>query len=105
MDQYLSDENDLQINEISNKNNNKDNKILDDDFLVYSMYEQWVYTFSFQRKIRLIPLSKTEFPGANIIIQPKTQTPRFTIKFMYLGVVGTPKTCSDSRKYNGITLL
>ena len=31
MDQYLSDENDLQINEISNKNNNKDNKILDDD--------------------------------------------------------------------------
>ena len=81
------------------------NKILDDDFLVYSMYEQWVYTFSFQRKIRLIPLSKTEFPGANIIIQPKTQTPRFTIKFMYLGVVGTPKTCSDSRKYNGITLL
>ena len=53
--------------------------------------KKWFYVTNCHCKVKKLPLGPHEVEGADAIEMPKTQSQRFPVKSMFMGVVGKPR--------------
>ena len=81
------------------------NHFLQEDFPVCCADEKWFYMITRQKRLKYLPLRVDEPKGADIVKIPKTRSPQFPIKIMYLGAVARTRSFTDryfeGRHFNG----